>query len=457
MTVPTLHPTDLEPSLISDRTYSTRRGKLRIDVTTVIGLMLCLLLLLPVRMIVPGMTDLGRPSTIVCLVLGFWWFASRLNPRLAMTGPQPLRWVMLAYLISALLSYAAGQVRGLPTLEANAADLSVIGIAIQAGLVVMVADGIANQERLERVIRVFVACAGVVAFIGVVQSVLEIDITQYLIVPGLEIKGELAGLEGRGEGFFRVASTLTHYIEFSAVMATALPFGIHVARFAPSRLLRQVAAGCTVLIAAAIPLTLSRTGILGLGLAVVAMMPIWTWRMRYNVIILVAGMIGAFILVRPGLLGTLKSLFLSLSEDPSIQGRTDDYSAVYAYFVDRPLLGRGPGTFIPTLYQFLDNQWLGTLVTAGLLGVAVLAAVHIVAMSLAYRALKRATTERDRHLCGALISAQIVAIVCGLTFDSLGFDTYATTLFFLTGLTGVVWRLSHPDHAVRTAMVNSRA
>ncbi|GFJ89307.1 hypothetical protein [Phytohabitans rumicis] len=95
-----------------------------------------------------------------------------------------------------------------------------------------------------------------------------------------------------------------------------------------------------------------------------------------------------------------------------------------------------------------------TLITGGLVGVFALAAFHITCISLATVALRRTDRVEDRHLCAALISAQVVAVLVGLTFDSFSFTTFSFTLALLSGLCGAVWRFTHPARTVRTSTVN---
>jgi hypothetical protein len=447
----TFHLADLEPSAIAERTYRTRRPLSYIDSTTMLVLLVCTLMLLPSRLVVPGLTDFGRPAVMVSMLLVAWWLAARLHPRLTMTGPQPIRWAVLVYTASVLASYAAGYLRGLPSLEASGADAALIGTAAFVGVILMAADGVANRDRLDTVIRVLVWCAGVMALIGFGQLILNIDITQYMIPPGMDLHSELVGFRARGDGFFQIASTATHYIEFSAVMAVALPFAIHVARFAGTPGRRQVAWGCAMLTAASVPVTLSRTGMLALVVGMAVMFTVWSWRIRYNAMLAGAGLMAAFLVVQPGLLGTIRSTFIYLDEDPSIQGRLDDYPIVQEHFSQQPWFGRGVGTFVPELHLVLDNQWLGTLVTSGMFGVAALAGLHLTAISLAIISYRRASNAADRHLCAALVSTQMIAIAVGFTFDSLGFGTYATMVALLTGLAGAMWRLTHPARQVRTS------
>src|SRR5690349_19160914 len=206
MTASTVHPVDLEPSLIAPSTYTSRRLQVRLDVATVIGLLICLLYGLPATLIVPGLTFAGRPALLLALALLAWWMVVRLSPSLLMVGPQPLRWACLFFIVSMLLSYIAGLLRGLPTLEANGQNFSLLITFEFLGLVLMAADGIANWARLRKVLQIFVWAAAFMAVIGLIQSLFEYDIAQNLVIPGLELKSELADFQKRGDGsLFRVA------------------------------------------------------------------------------------------------------------------------------------------------------------------------------------------------------------------------------------------------------------
>jgi polysaccharide biosynthesis protein PslJ len=450
------HPVDLEPSLIAAHTYVSRRRHSRLDVAAMVSITISMVYLLPAKLIVPDLTYAGRPALVLALGLFCWWVVTRLNARLVMSGPQPIRWVALAYLVAALLSYLAGLLRGLPEPEANAQNFAMLLVLQFIGVALVTADGLPNWDRLRGVLRVLVWCAGIVALIAHLQSALKIDVTTYLALPGLQLKTELIGFQNRGVGgHFRVAGTAAHYIELSAVMAMAVPFAIHFARFGQRRIHRWAAVLVALLTATAVPVSISRTGVVALAVAMLVMVPGWSWRLRYNLMLVAAGVVLAISVVRPGLLGTIKALFLFAGADPSIEARTQDYSLVAHWFAQRPWLGRGPRTLIPEHYQgiVLDNQWLYTLVTEGMIGVAALAAVHLVAIVLALIALRRSTRAEERHLCLALIAAQVVSIVVAGTFDSFYYTTLTTTVALLMGVCGAVWRLTHPARTIRTSTV----
>jgi O-antigen ligase len=96
-------------------------------------------------------------------------------------------------------------------------------------------------------------------------------------------------------------------------------------------------------------------------------------------------------------------------------------------------------------------------VTQGIIGILALAALHITCIVLAAKALRRSTRDEDRHLCAALLSAQIIAIAVSATFDSLSFTTFSTVLALLSGICGAVWRFTHPARTIRTSTVRTTA
>ena len=441
---------DLDPGLLRQHTYTSRRRRHLVDVSALLSLMIATLFLVPSVLGAPQMSTVGRPAHLVGAVLAVAWLATRAHPDLAVRGPQPMRVAVAIWLVTLLLSYAAGQGRGLTDAEARSTDLIMLYLLIFCGVVLACADGIASRERLGRVVRVLVWSAAGMAVIGLLQALADVDLAEYLVLPGLEFRQELVGLQQRA-GFHRIASTTGHFIEFSAVMAVTLPFAVHLARFGDTRLVRQMAIVCGLLIASVIPLTLSRTGILAVLATFLVMLPLWSWRVRFNLVALALGLVALAILARPRLMGTLRSLFTNWESDNSIQGRTNRYDAVLEYVRERPLLGRGPGTFLPDQYLLLDNQWLATLVSNGVVGVIGLVIVHGVAATLAVATIRQATTPQDRHLAGCLLAAQVIAVIAAGTFDSFAFTTFTTTIAICTGLTAALWRLSHPRRSVRTA------
>jgi O-antigen ligase len=450
LTTPPVHPLDLDPSLVADRTYSRRGRRHLLDPGWTLCLTAALATLVPAHLVVPGLTGIGRPAMVFGALLATVWFLARLHPHLVLPGPQPLRWAAAGYLAAMLLAYAAGFLRGLPPLEANSADRALVMSLVYVGVALVCADGVPTRSRLDQVLRVLVGLGAAVALIGHVQFAFGVNLVEHLHLPGLVDQREAVDFRDRA-GFFQVASTTLHYIEFSTVMALLVPFAIHAARFGPTRRARQVGAGCAVLTAAAVPVTLSRTGFVGLAAGLLVLAWCWRWRTRYSVAVISVGLLAVLMVVRPGLLGTIRTIFVYAAEDPSIHGRTEDYGPAFAYIAQRPWFGRGPGTFTPSLYRLIDNDWLLHLITVGIVGTAAYAAWHVTAMSLAVIAYRRARRPEDRHLCACLIAAQLTAVVVAALFDAMAFTTHTTVLAVLTGAAGAMWRLTHPSRRVCTA------
>ncbi|MGI5244872.1 O-antigen ligase family protein [Dactylosporangium sp. CA-139066] len=444
------HAADFEPSFVSGRTYVTRLRVGRIDAAALLSLTIALVLLVPFRYVLPGLTGIGRPGLVMGMLLFLWWTLARFTPTLSMTGPQPMRWALMGLLVSALISYAVGFMRGLTSIEANNSDRTILVYGIFAGIMLTAADGIPNWIRLRGVLKVLVVCGAIIGAIGIAQYVTKIDVTQYIIIPGLQAHWDALGFEARGGGV-RVASTTTHYIEFAATMSLILPFALSFALHAGTKRRRMIAAIAAVMLAGGNAVTISRTGILAVLLMLIVLIPIWTWRTRYNILVMAGAMLAVIGGASPGLLRTLTNLFDSPDSNPAFTVRADRYPLAFHYINQRPWFGRGTGTWVPPQYQILDNQWLATLIQNGYVGAAALALLHLTGIVLAFLAFRRSSTPEDKHLCAALISTQLIAIVVAGTFDSWAFSTYTMILALTCGMCGTVWRLTHPAREVRTS------
>jgi O-antigen ligase len=199
------------------------------------------------------------------------------------------------------------------------------------------------------------------------------------------------------------------------------------------------------MVAIAIPMSLSRSAFLGLLIGSVVLLSSWSWKRRLRAIGwgAVFAVIMRFLI--PGLLGTIKSLFTGLGSDPSIQGRTDDFSQVGYFIGQAPFFGRGFGTFLPKRYFFLDNQYLGSIIETGFIGFGALLLLFIVGIFTARGARRHSEDEERRHLNNALAASLLTIMVGFVTFDGFGFPMIDGVMFFLIGCAGGQWRLTHKE------------
>ncbi|WNV76010.1 O-antigen ligase [Geodermatophilus sp. DSM 44513] len=400
-----------------------------------------LLFILPARLVLPGMGGAGRPTVALGLGLLLWWLLTRLHPHLATPGWQPVRLVLCLLTITILISYAAGLDRGLLPLEARSADRYLLIFGAWLGVALTAADGLRSRVHVDRLLTALICAGTFTALLGALQFY-NIDLTPYLRFPGLVYNQDLVGVGVRGgPDFNRVYGTQQHYIEFGVVLAMLLPIAIYRAFTAITRTNATLRWTQVAIIAASVPFSISRAGVLGVAVGSLVLSAAWDWRRRLKAALIAGLALVAFRAAVPGVLGTLKSAFLNVEADPSIQGRRADYAATWSYIVDRPWFGRGVGTYVPEIYRLLDNQYLGALLETGIAGTLAMSVAFLSAYWLGRTLRRRGGDRDDTHLGQALAATASVAIVTSFTFDSLAFPTFAGVFFLCLGVAGAMWRL----------------
>ncbi|MFF1343454.1 O-antigen ligase family protein, partial [Streptomyces sp. NPDC058290] len=273
----------------------------------------------------------------------------------------------------------------------------------------------------------------VVAAIGYYDFFTATNIAEHISIPGLHSSVAQITTLDRG-AFTRPRSTTAQPLEFGGMLALLLPFAVQQA-FDPvrSHLSRWRRWGPVALMGGALPLTVSRTSIIGALIVVLVMVPRWKPQRRWTAIGLLMGSVACFKVLVPGLIGTITTLFGSFlsNSDSSTQARTVKYSAIVPYLEERPLFGRGLGTFTPDLYFFTDNQYMLTLAEMGLLGLLALLALFFTGIHQGGAIRRLAADESDRELGQAFFASALVALVSSATFDALSFPMFAG-MFFLT-------------------------
>jgi O-antigen ligase len=183
---------------------------------------------------------------------------------------------------------------------------------------------------------------------------------------------------------------------------------------------------------------------LGLILVAVFMVPALPANRRAQLMALACAAGFAMTVAVPGLLGTLKTFFLLGEADDSISARTQDYELVTRFFNHSPVWGNGFATFVPSEYDFLDNQYLLTIVEAGVLGLIGLALLFFAGIAATRTIRKRANDSVTRDLAQALMASVIVHLVTFATYDAMVFRTTGLSLFLILGAIGSLWRLTPP-------------
>lgn len=405
-------------------------------VTALTGYVL-LATLVPARLVVPALGAIGTPANLYALLCLLWfcvsWLVGRITPVPYTRAP---RLAVAGFAAAVLLAYVACALRAPTGLEVQAADRGLIQLLIWIALVVVASAGIGTYEDLDRLLRRLVLCASVMAAIGLLQFFTRTDFVSGVTIPGLRNAAPAAALMERGS-FVRPMATATHPLEFGALMMMVLPFAIQQA-FDPQRQgwwRRWAPVG---LIAATAPTTVSRTSVMGLAVVLILLFPTWTPQRRwpaYGILILGTG---AIEVLSPGLLRTITTLFSAMLNggDSSTRARTGDYSDVLHYVAQRPLTGRGFGTFLPSLYRYTDNMYLLALVEIGVFGALAVLALGLTMVHCGGAGRRRFVDPTRREMGQSFVAAGAVTLVSSATFDTLSFPIFSGIFFLLLGCAG---------------------
>jgi O-antigen ligase len=172
-------------------------------------------------------------------------------------------------------------------------------------------------------------------------------------------------------------------------------------------------------------------------------------RRKISVLTVGGGFFLAASLVVPGLFGTLRGMFSNIEDDPSVKARTADYADVARVIDQHPVMGRGFGTYLPSKFAILDNQYLTTIIENGYVGLVVLVVMLLVAVYAAIRARSLTTDEDLRGIGGCLIAAILVCGIGGATFDLLAFGVATGMLFVMVGMSGALLRIARAAQQAR--------
>lgn len=420
----------------ADRPRSVRR----IDAVAVLTLYLLMLLFIPYYIVFSPLGGSGGPCTMFAAILMGMYLVFWLHPAFGLyRGTQPIRVAAVLFTCAIIASYISANRHIMPSLEQNGADRGLIAVFGWLGVLLLAADGIDRSDRLKTMIRRIVLGVAVMAMIGIIQFFAHLDVTKYISIPGFA--NVAAYSEASRDGLIRPASTAAHPLEFAAVLAMALPLALHQVRFAPpGRLWRrwwQVG-----LIALALPITVSRSAILGIIVVAIVLLPTWPkFDRRVAYITALVFIAGASVAIH-GLLGTFLSLFSNQgAAQASTQSRTNAFSSAGPFIAQHPWFGRGFGTFLPQTYFFTDDQYLNSTIVTGFVGLLALLTLFVTGWILARNTRRLTGDAETRDLAQCLAASIAVAAVSFATYDALSFAISAGLTFLLLGCIGALWKL----------------
>lgn len=416
------------------------RPERRLDAVTLLSCYAFLLMAIPSSLVVGSLGAAGAPAAMLAVAILCWYLVARQHPGLGLDrGRQPVRVAATIFAGVVVAAYISASRHAVPVAQQNGADRGLIVLAGWVGVLALAADGIGRADRLRTLLRRIVMLATAMAVLGVIEFCVGVDLTKYIVIPGLSAHQQVTDLMSRN-GLVRVTATTAQPLEFSAVLAMSLPIALHQARFAPATLRvrrwLQVA-----LITAAVPMTGSRSAFFGLAVICIMLFPTWHRRERHRAYVAGLTVPALAWLVKPSLVSSFTALFSGLGTDQSSLSRANAYSEAVPYIAAHPWLGQGFQTFFPQTYFFVDNQYLTSLVETGVLGLLALVACFATGWFTARSVRTTVTDARSRDLGQCLAASTAVGAVCFASFDALSFSIAAGLFFLLLGCVGAAWRL----------------
>lgn len=411
------------------------------DATPFILIFLVPLFVIPSPYVFAQFGGTASPAMLCGIGMFYVWVMSFVHPPLAkFRRPNAIHVGWFVFFTAMLMSAASAFFRLLGSTEAQA---PIRGLAILfgfSGIMLMSTDGIRRRVHLELILRVFVYLGSFVALTGLLQYFTSINLAASLKVPGLEVVnfGEFIGTRN---GLKRVSGTAYHPIEYAAVLSALLPIAWYVARWSKrvhGRLYDYIP---LIIIASAIPFSLSRTALVALIVIGVSIIPILTIEQKVNIAGYSILFVGALAVLQRRVFRTFMNLVQNAGQDDSISGRTKDYELINDIMGGHAFFGRGIKTFDPQVYFFIDNQFLLSYIESGFVGVAAIVFLGLTALTQASRIRKHADDTRTRELGQVLFASILSIFACFFTFDTLSFPMISLVLFLEIGLVGALSRL----------------
>ncbi|WP_018684763.1 O-antigen ligase family protein [Actinokineospora enzanensis] len=429
------------PDFVGGKAGTPVKARSKADGATVACVYALAMTVIPAALVIKGLPMSLAPGVAIGLAMGVLWFLAQMVTTLGVAkGRNAARIALFLFVCAQLATYGYATYGYLPPDELSAADRTLVTTMAVVAVGVAVTDGVRGLARIDRVLKTMIVGATFMAFVGILQFMAGLDLTQYLMLPGLRANGSLSYVLERSN-FRRPAGTAGHPIEFGVVCAMTVPLALHYA-------LRGVDHGgqkkrwwlCLAILAVASMQSLSRSAVLGLAIAAIFIIPAMAPKRRIKALWGILGFMVAMRVMVPGLVGTLLSLFTSISVDPSAESRRRAVERAGKEIPQHLWLGRGMGTYLPEKYGWLDNEYLGTLVQNGAIGLALLIFIYLAGIYCAFRARLASKDPRIRDLGVTLAACIAVPGISSATFDLLGFAVATGYTFLLIGLAGALWR-----------------
>ena len=310
-----------------------------------------------------------------------------------------------------------------------------------------------SPHSIHVVLKALVAGTAGVAVFALVERRTGYNVFDHLQgwIPLISFEG---GLDAEGiarGGNLRVYASAQHPIALAALFVMVIPLSLYLAKHTK----RRVWYGTTVVLLLAALSTVSRTSVTMLFAVGVVFFVLRRSTMRRVAVLALPVLIVIHIVV-PGTIGGLRQAFFpseGLVSDQTVFGGRVSGERIGPQFdiiKQQPAFGQGFGTRVTSgpdqNARVLDNQWLGTAVETGLVGVLAWAWLFFRFVRKAGGAAKQDLSDRG-WLLTALTSSVVAFAVGMFTFDTFAFIQQLFILFVILAIGAAVlaWPGAWPE------------
>jgi O-antigen ligase len=415
-----------------------------------LGFLCFLIPVLPTYVVLPGpLKSNGSPARMIAVILFGLVILGFVMVRRTAHAPRvnPGAIILVLYFLLLLSTYGVGSLHfdPSPAWLASTASMTRTLISLIAdvgvGLYILARVRTAQQRRF--VLGCLAAGLTFACLVGLLQAVTSIDLRLLFQPPGFVLNTEDLALAER-IGVNRAMGTSQHAIEFSVLATVTLLLTIYFARHAATRNVRFMSAAACMLAILAMPTAIARTGVISLVAALLILMFALSVRQIAIGVIVGSFVVGGYLVAFPHIVKALWDTIIYSKQDQSVLGRTVDYAVVSRTFHDHPVFGLGLGASPPSVYGFLDNQWLQAIVQGGTVGVTTMILLAAGGIFGVAAALRGAATPHEREETYTLGAIFVAILVSSFTFDLFGFQQTALLLFIIFGLLWSNFNVSLP-------------
>jgi putative inorganic carbon (HCO3(-)) transporter len=407
----------------------------------------CLLgvFIFPADMVLGPIGAVGYVAMLVAIVLfGIWAATAAFGMHDPSVRRSPARLGLAVFWLVSLAAYLTPSPIYATAVTSAAADRWLLTLVGVSGIVLVMGESLRSMNQVAKAVRALSVGASICALVAIYQFITVTDPMDMVraVMIGWSENGGNAAFQARLP-FMRVSGSTFHPIELGVVSAMILPLSIWRSLFDSGVRRRWVLWVQTILIGFAAVITISRSAILSILVVILVFIPTLPKVARRWALLVTPACIAAVFLVLPGFMTTITDAFGAGTRDPSISTRVDDYPMVEAIVSANPWTGIGPGAYIfADAIKILDNQYLFTAVTMGLLGVAGFVVFVGLPMLSSIQVAIATPSPALRCLAGAAGAGAGVAALASGTFDSLSFPVFVIVLSAVIGLSAAIWQIA---------------